>query len=243
MREAPRAIAGASVAVRVSLDALMRRLPAPDPRAPAALGERRARALEALQAEGAVEPVFAYRIVALDAAGPDALVADGRRLHAPQLLPPSGTLEAVGIVVCTLGAGVERRVRAYFTARRPSSALALEGLANELLFALADRAQERLTLTALRGGRTVAGELRPGDPGMDLGAQSDLLGLAEAHAIGVRATAGGALSPLASSTSVHGVGRGLPAATWSRCDRCPSAPRCALRARQLAAAGAREGDA
>ena len=86
----------------------------------------------------------------------------------------------------------------------------------------------RVVAAAARRGLSVAGELAAGDPGLALDAQAAVLRLADGAAIGMSASAAGALQPLKSCTSVLGVGVDLPATPWSRCDHCPSAPRCAI---------------
>jgi hypothetical protein len=87
-------------------------------------------------------------------------------------------------------------------------------------------------------GLVLSGELRPGDPGLALEAQTTVLRLADATAIGVQTTHGLALRPLKSISMVLGAGRGLPPAHWSRCDDCRSRPRCKLVARQAEMASA-----
>jgi hypothetical protein len=80
-------------------------------------------------------------------------------------------------------------------------------------------------------GLVLAGELRPGDPGLALDAQPTVLGLADADAIGVTVTRGFLLHPLKSISLVLGAGVGLPPAHWSRCDDCRSRPTCKFIAR------------
>lgn len=189
-----------------------------------------------------------WRLAALQApaCASGRLELDGGRLQAPWLLPQSGRLTGVACAVATLGEAIEQRVAALFAQRRASLAVALDALANELLFALARRLQDRV-LGAVRKQRlSLAGELRPGDPGLDLQAQQTVLDLAGAAAIDVRLSAGLMMAPTKSTAIVHGVGVDLPHQTWSRCDHCPSRARCALvndpayarRARPAPAAGA-----
>jgi hypothetical protein len=83
--------------------------------------------------------------------------------------------------VATLGDGMEQRVAALFAERRASLAVALDGVANELLWALSRRVQDRLLAAMRRHGLCVAGELRAGDPGLALKAQQVVLDLAGAQ--------------------------------------------------------------
>ncbi len=218
----------------VSTAALLRQLPEPPANARPGWAQRRDEAVASVRGTDLVHAAFTWRIVPLESVRGEMLLAGGEQLHAARLLPASGTLTALGVVVCTLGAGIEHAVSELFAARRPAAALALDELGNELLFALSRRAQDRLHAQALRQGLTVAGELRAGDPGLGLDAQQAVLRLAGGDSIGLACAPGGSLVPAKSSTAVVGVGIDLPEANWSRCDECPSAPRCALLARRRA---------
>lgn len=215
-----------------SCASLLRRLPPPALDERPGAQRRRAAALEEVLANALVEPAYRARIVALEAPAGTTLRAGGQCLHAPRLLPASGRLTALGAVACTLGPRLEARVRAHFAARRPAAALALDELGTALLLELARHAQDRLVAAAARRGLGVAGELAAGDPGLALDTQAVVLRLADGAAIGMSASAAGALQPLKSVTRVLGVGIDLPAAPWSRCDDCPSAPRCTIARRR-----------
>jgi hypothetical protein len=78
-------------------------------------------------------------------------------------------------------------------------------------------------------GLTMAGELRPGDPGLALEAQPAVLRLSGAERFGVDCTPGLNLSPHKSASVVYGVGRDLPATNWSRCDDCRRRKTCRAR--------------
>lgn len=185
----------------------------------------------ALAAERAlVQARASWRIVPLDgepsAAG--RLCLDGRSIDAPRLVPSSGRLSAIACAVATIGDALERAVGALFAERRAALAVALDAVGNELLFALSRRVQDRLLAQAKKQGLTVAGELRAGDPGLPLQAQSTVLALAGAERIGVGLTRTLMMHPAKSTSIVHGVGVALPAQRWSRCDDCRSRSRCTL---------------
>lgn len=196
----------------------------------------RRKALELARAEQLVEAAYSYRIVPLDAPAADLLCAGGERLFAPWLLPASGQLTAVACGVCTLGPRFERRSSELFAARQASLAMALDELGNELLFAVSRRAQDRMQAHAARRGLTMAGELRPGDPGLALDAQGAVLRLAQAETIGIGLGAGGLMHPVKSCSMVLGVGIDLPAVQWSRCDHCTRREKCRAAERAGAAA-------
>lgn len=186
----------------------------------------RERALRLATEEGLGESRYALRIVPLERQAGGSLTLEGETLFAPRLVPSSGELSALGFAACTLGGALEARVRSLFQARRPSLALALNALGEEMLASLNRRAQDRIQAHASRLGLTMAGELRPGDPGLGLEAQAAVLALAGGAHIGVRLSDYRMLEPVKSVTMVLGIGHNLPEATWSRCEECRSRERC-----------------
>lgn len=193
----------------------------------------RREALVLARAEGLTDARASYRIVPLASAEGGRLCLDGETLEAPWLMPDSGRLTAIACAVCTLGDTLERRVSGLFAERRAALGVALDSLANELLFALSRTVQDRILAAAGKAGLTMAGELRSGDPGLALSTQATVLRLAQGESIGVRVSAGGMMHPVKSTSLVQGVGLALPAVRWSRCDQCPSRARCAV-AKQVA---------
>ena len=114
--------------------------------------------------------------------------------------------------------------------------MALDELGNELVFAVSRRAQDRMLADAARRKLCMAGELRPGDPGLALDAQAAVLRLAQAENIGVRLGRGGLMHPVKSCSMVMGVGIDLPPVQWSRCDQCPTRDKCRVVERAAATA-------
>jgi hypothetical protein len=187
-------------------------------------------AIDLIKREKLAEPAYSWRIVELDERPSATLHAGGEEIYAPRLLPESGRLTALACGVATIGARLEQRISSLFAERCVSLALGLDEAGNRLLFAVSRRLQDRMLAAALKRGLTMAGELRPGDPGLALQAQAAVLRLAEAGSIGVYVTRGHALHPLKSVSMVLGVGIDLPAAHWSRCDDCRSRSSCKLAA-------------
>lgn len=188
----------------------------------------RQEALELARAEGLVEAAWSYHVIPLDgdvADGP-LLSAGGTVLHAPRLIPDSGTLTGLAFAVCTIGPRLGERVSSLFAERRVSLALALDDLGNALLLELVRRMEDRILVDVRRQGLSMSGELRAGDPGLALEAQTDVLRLAGADSIGVAVSSGMSLQPLKSASMVQGVGIGLPVASWSRCDDCAHSKKC-----------------
>jgi Vitamin B12 dependent methionine synthase, activation domain. len=198
------------------------------------LGQRgrfRRDAIDLVERENLLNAAYCYRIVALDEPPSNVLRAGGETLDAMRLVPESGQLTAVAVGICTLGPALERRATGLFAERRMSLALALDKLGNELLFALSRRVQDRIVVEARKARLTAAGELRAGDPGLPLEAQAAVQRLAGAESIGVSVTHGQVMHPLKSMSMVLGIGIDLPPARWSRCDDCPSAPKCRMSGR------------
>jgi hypothetical protein len=205
-------------------------------RVPSAIARRerlvalRAEAIAMVRDDALLQARASWRIVPLEgepgAAG--RLCIDGRFIDAPWLVPDAGRLSGVACAVATIGDALEHRVGELFAQRRASLAVALDGLGNELLFALSRRVQDRMLAQAQREGLTVAGELRAGDPGLQLSAQETVLDLAGAADVGVALTRTMMMNPTKSTSIVQGVGHDLPVQRWSRCDHCASRARCAL---------------
>ncbi|HYD74505.1 hypothetical protein [Ramlibacter sp.] len=190
----------------------------------------REQALAMVREQALVRARASWRVVPLEGEPGTAgwLCLDGHRLQAPWLVPGSGQLTGVACAVATLGEGLERKVSELFAERRAALAVALDGLGNELLFALSRKVQDRMLAGVRKQGLGMAGELRAGDPGLALSAQQVVLQLAGAGDIGVELTRTLMMHPAKSTSIVQGVGLALPAQTWSRCDACPSRPRCVL---------------
>jgi hypothetical protein len=169
---------------------------------------------------------YSYEIVDLTAPPGPLLHAGPEVLNAPRLIPESGELTAVGCCACTLGPKLETRVSALFSEKQASVAMALDELGNEMLFALMRIMQDSMLSECTRKGLTMAGELRAGDPGLDLSAQTAVLRLAQAGRIGMAVFGGELMTPIKSLSAVLGIGRNLPEVHWSRCDSCRFRDKC-----------------
>ena len=200
------------------------------------IGRFRREAIDFVEHESLLNAAYCYRIVTLDEPPSHVLRAGGETLEAVRLVPESGQLTAVAIGICTLGPALEQRATGLFAERRVSLALALDKLGNELLFALTRRVEDLIVVAARKRHLTAAGELRAGDPGLPLAAQAAMQRLAGADQIGVSVTQGQVLHPLKSISMMLGIGIDLPPVRWSRCDDCPSAPKCIMSGRIAAPA-------
>lgn len=188
-------------------------------------------AVDLVEQADLLAPALNFRIAELDRPATTTLHAGGWRLDAPRLLPEAGELTALACGVATIGARLEQQVSALFAERRMSLALALDDLGNRCLYVLSRRLQDRMLREAHKRDLDLAGELRPGDPGLALEAQEAVVQLADGAAIGVAVTRGMLLHPLKSISTVFGAGHGLPPARWSRCDDCRRRATCRIAAR------------
>jgi len=139
-------------------------------------------------------------------------------------------LKAVAAAACTLGSALQERISSLFATRRRSLGLALDTVASELLFRLADRAFATIRREARRSGLGIGIEVSPGDPGVSLDQQARVLALADAARIGIHVIGAGMLSPMKSLSFLVALGPDLrrrPAP--GRCNCCPSRDRCTVK--------------
>ncbi len=213
----------------LDLSRTLRRLPAPGRATPPAT-RMREEALAVIERDALAAPAFSYRVLPVLGVRGDRVDVGEEILDAPLLSSQPGELVAVAAVACTLGPGFLARISESFAARRPSLALALDTVGNELLFRVADRALAAVRRDARRMGLGVGPEASPGDPGMPLDQQAKVLALADAAQSGITANREGMLRPVHSLATLVALGRDLPRHSASaRCSRCPSALRCTIR--------------
>jgi hypothetical protein len=198
---------------------------------PADVSQARARLRDKAVAVAIAESLFeaaaySYEITALTSPPGPLLHAGGEVFDAPRLIPESGELTAVGCGAVTIGARLEARVSSLFAEKRASLAMSLDELGNEMLFAVRRCMQDRMLSECNRRRLSMAGELRAGDPGLDLSAQAAVLRLARTERIGIAVHGGGLLTPIKSLSAMLGIGRNLPEASWSRCDSCRFKDKC-----------------
>jgi len=190
----------------------------------------RDQALEMIAREALASPVYGYRILPVQTVRGDAIEVGDAALDAPVLAAEVGELKALAAAACTLGAAVQERISALFATRRRSLALALDTVANELLFRLADRAFATIRREARQTGLGTGIEASPGDPGVPLEQQAGVLALADAARIGIHATGAGMLSPMKSLSFLVALGPNLRRrAAPARCNCCPSRDRCTMK--------------
>jgi len=187
-------------------------------------------ALEMIEREALARPAFGYRILPVKIVRGNAIDVGGAALDAPVLAAEIGELKAVAAAACTLGSAVQERISALFATRRRSLALALDTVANELLFRLADRASATIRREARRAGLGAGIEVSPGDAGMPLEQQAGALALADAARIGIHTIGVGMLAPMKSLCFLVALGPNLRRRSAAgRCHCCPSRDRCTVK--------------
>lgn len=180
--------------------------------------------------ESLAAPAIASRILRVDRVAGENIELYGASVHAPGLARAPGKLQAVAVAVCTLGPALERRISALFAARRRLLALALEDIANRMLFRLADRTVATIRRRARQEGMDSGIEASPGDAGLALDQQPTVLALAGANKIAVSVTAHSMLTPVKTLSIMVGLGRDLVSrAAPGRCECCPSRNRCRVK--------------
>lgn len=172
------------------------------------------------------QPAFSFCTVPVDQVSQGIVVAQGKRIYAPRVIPESGELTSIGCSVCTLGQRISDQITTLFKEKKASLALALDELANRLLFELIRRMLDRMMGQCLREGLDMGVELHPGEPGLTIEALSVVCDIAGAENIGVSVHDGTVMTPIKSRAILVGIGKSFPATLWSRCTECPTRNKC-----------------
>lgn len=197
----------------------------PPPASPAVRKQRNG-AIELAEAERLTVGGYAFRFLPLDEQREGHFRVGGEWFEAPDMVPECGEITAFVVGVATIGAALEERVQSLFGERKPGLALGLDNLGTEMLFATSSGLEARAKAAARRRELVISGELRPGDPGLELDAQAPLLRLLGLEKLEVHLSDGFLLKPMKSTTVIYGAGVDLPERKWKRCDNCRSKDKC-----------------
>jgi len=185
-----------------------------------------------IRGESLIVPASSCRIVPVRDRRGGTVDLEGLRLNIPAFADETGNIRAVAAAACTLGPALEARITELFRLRQPSLALAMDEIGTDRLFRLADRVIAGIGRDAKRGGLEAGAEINPGDAGLALDDQAQVLALAQAHCAGISLAPHGMLAPVKSLSMLVPLGEGLrPRAASGRCNCCPSRDRCAIRPR------------
>jgi len=171
--------------------------------------------------ESLIVPRMVYRALPVTGQEPDLIETGGERLHVPEIGRLWGTLEAVGAGVCTIGAGLEERVRDLWDARELPLAVMLDSVGSAAAESLAEYVNDLLCQAAIPEGLTVTNRISPGYAGWDTAEQAALFRLCPGDPIGVTLNSSCVMTPGKSISMLVGVG---PEARvdhyFSQCRRC-----------------------
>ncbi len=153
------------------------------------------------------------------------LLAGGKKLTSPLVAKHLAGAEWVAAVVCTIGAELE-----MFTAAQENLvlALALDGLGNAAVEAVAQQVCGRLAERAQARGLETNTPLSPGEPEwpVEVG-QPQIFALLDPSRAGITLTSGGMMIPKKSISFVVGIGPKM--ARTDLCELCSLRERCSYR--------------
>jgi hypothetical protein len=166
-------------------------------------------------------PRLVYRAAVVTGGAADRIDAGGERLHIPQIARLWGAVEAVGAGICTVGDGIERRVRELFDAREFPLAVMLDSVGSAAVESLAEYANDLLCQEGLSAGTRVSNRISPGYAGWDTAEQAALFRLCPGDPIGVTLNEACFMTPGKSISWLVGIG---PEARvdhyFTQCRRC-----------------------
>ena len=190
-----------------------------------------------------MEPRVVYRGSRVTRQGPDLIEAGSERLKIPEIGRLWGSLEAVGVGICTVGSAIEARVRELWDRRELPLAVMLDSVGSAAVESIAEYANDVLCRAAIPAGLKVTNRVSPGYAGWDTAEQVALFRLCPGDPIGVALNESCVMSPGKSISFLVGVG---PEARvdhyFTQCRRCWM-PDCAYRRAPAAVTVRRQGSA
>jgi len=179
--------------------------------------------------ESLIEPRVVYRGSRVTRQGPDVIETAGQRLHIPEIGRLWGSLETVGVGICTVGTAIEARVRELWDRRELPLAVMLDSVGSAAVESLAEYANDLLCQAAIPAGLKVTNRVSPGYAGWDTVEQAALFRVCHGGPIGVTLNDSCVMTPGKSISFLVGVG---PEARvdhyFTQCRRCWM-PDCAYR--------------
>ncbi len=178
------------------------------------------RALE--EGERLMNPRAVYRGLPVTARVPDAItVAGGMELRIPEIGRLWGTIESVGVAVCTIGGALERRVRELWESREFPLAVMLDSVGSAAAECLAEYVNDLLCQVAIVEGLKVTNRVSPGYAGWDVSEQRLVFSLCAGDPAGVSLNSACFMTPTKSISFLVGIG--LEARVdhyFTQCRRC-----------------------
>jgi len=177
---------------------------------------------EALELGAALmAPRALTRWIALDRRESDRLTLDGVSLTIPGIAAAWGTIAWVGVAVCTIGDGLERRVGELWEGRELPLAMMLDSVGSGAVESLAEYVNDVLCQEGTAQSLLVTNRLSPGYGAWEVTEQRALFSLCPGHSIGVELNEACFMTPTKSISFVVGAGpRARVDHYFSQCARC-----------------------
>lgn len=174
------------------------------------------------EGERLMAPRAVYRAVPVIAQAPDSLaLAGGVVLCIPEIGRLWGSVESVGIGICTIGEALEARVRELWEGRELPLAAMLDSVGSAATECLAEYVNDLLCQVALGEGLKVTNRISPGYAGWDVADQRLLFDLCPGAPVGVALNSACYMTPSKSISFLVGIG---PEAQvdhyFTQCRRC-----------------------
>lgn len=171
--------------------------------------------------ERLMRPRVVYRSVPVDSRADDRIDAGGQRLHIPEIGRLWGPIGAVGAGVCTVGAGIETRVRELFDAREFPLAVMLDSVGSAAVESLAELVNDLVCQRAIEEGTRATNRISPGYAGWDTAEQRSLWALCSGEPIGVTLNDACFMTPEKTITFLIGLGAAARVDHYfTQCRRC-----------------------
>jgi len=193
------------------------------------------------EAEPLIQPRYLFRIFPVAAVSEKAVeLAGGARLAVTGAPRRWGSFQAVGLGLCTIGEGLERRVDALLAQREFPVAFVLDSVGWVAVEALANELGNQICNRLMAEGMKATPRLAPGYTGWDIWDQRVFFALLPAQDIGLRINDSCVMIPGKSLSFGMGVGPDARVDQTHKCRRC-DLPECAYRLAPHRAAGEAEG--
>ena len=174
------------------------------------------------EGERLMAPRAVYRAIAVTARAPDLIaLAGGTEFRIPEIGRLWGTIESVGVGVCTIGDALEGRVRELWESREFPLAAMLDSVGSAAVECLAEYVNDLLCQVAIGERLKVTNRISPGYAGWDVADQRLLFSLCPGDAVGVILNSACYMTPLKSISFLVGIGRAARVDHYfTQCRRC-----------------------
>ena len=175
-----------------------------------------------------LSPAILYHLFPLREVREQAVVLDGGAVLSGHLLADRfGLAEQVALAICTLGAGVDRRVAAYRQEADEVRAVLLDGIGTAAIGELAEQAYELIRTVAAERGWKASAPFQTGQLDWPLEDHKVFFELLPAEELGLGLDSESLIIPSKSISMAVALGEEmLPIAMYRACKYCPLAEDC-----------------